>query len=73
MLPFAVKARVAIEAGASEGWYKYVGLEGAVVGIDSFGESAPGNAVYQYFGFTPDHVASVVRTTLTGCQLSAEE
>ena len=73
VLPFAVKARVAIEAGASEGWYKYVGLEGAVVGIDSFGESAPGNAVYQYFGFTPDHVASVVRTTLTGCQLSAEE
>lgn len=73
VLPFAVKARVAIEAGASDWWYKYVGLEGAVVGIDSFGESAPGSAVYQFFGFTPDHVAGVVRTTLTGCQLSAEE
>ena len=73
VLPFAVKARVAIEAGASDWWYKYVGLEGAVVGIDSFGESAPGGAVYQYFGFTPDHVASVVRTTLTGCQLSVDD
>jgi transketolase len=51
--------RVAIEAGTTMGWYKYVGLDGAVVGLDRFGESAPGGAVMKYFGFTAEHVAEV--------------
>jgi transketolase len=51
--------RVAVEAGCTMGWYKYVGLEGAVVGLDRFGESAPGGAVMKYFNFTADYVAEV--------------
>ncbi len=51
--------RVAIEAGVTDYWRKYVGLEGAVVGIDSFGESAPANILFEHFGFT---VANVVKT-----------
>jgi transketolase len=58
VLPPGVR-RVAVEAGSSMSWYKYVGLEGAVVGIDRFGESAPGGAVMKYFGFTAEHVAEV--------------
>jgi transketolase len=59
VLPPGVR-RVAVEAGATMSWYKYVGLEGAVVGIDRFGESAPGGEVMKYFGFTAEHVAEVV-------------
>jgi transketolase len=59
VLPPGIR-RVAVEAGATMCWYKYVGLEGAVVGIDRFGESAPGPAVMKYFGFTAEHVAEVV-------------
>ncbi|WP_408904012.1 transketolase [Rhodopila sp.] len=51
--------RVAVEAGCTMGWYKYVGLDGAVVGLDRFGESAPGGAVMKFFGFTAEHVAEV--------------
>jgi transketolase len=51
--------RIAVEAGCTAGWYKYVGLDGAVVGLDRFGESAPGGAVMKFFGFTPEHVAEV--------------
>jgi transketolase len=53
--------RVAVEAGVTEGWYKYVGLGGAVVGIDSFGESAPGGVLFKHFGITADGVADAVR------------
>jgi transketolase len=56
--------RVAVEAGVSDFWRKYVGLEGAVVGIDRFGESAPGGELFKHFGFTPQHVAEVVRKRL---------
>ncbi|WP_254073291.1 transketolase [Acidisphaera sp. S103] len=59
VLPPGIR-RVAVEAGSTTGWYKYVGLEGAVVGIDRFGESAQGPAVMKYFGFTAEHVAEVV-------------
>ncbi|MDR3532395.1 MAG: transketolase [Rhodopila sp.] len=58
VLPPGIR-RVAVEAGATMCWYKYVGLEGAVVGLDRFGESAPGGAVMKYFGFTAEHVAEV--------------
>jgi len=53
--------RVAIEAGVTAGWYKYVGLEGAVIGIDRFGESAPAKDLFKLFQFTPEHVAGVAR------------
>jgi transketolase len=58
VLPPGIR-RVAVEAGATMSWYKYVGLEGAVVGLDRFGESAPGPVVMKYFGFTAEHVAEV--------------
>jgi transketolase len=54
--------KVAVEAGVSDFWRKYVGLEGAVVGIDRFGESAPAGDLFKHFGFTPEHVAEAVRS-----------
>ena len=56
VLPAAVTARVAIEAGQADFWYKYVGLNGAIVGMTSFGESAPAGALFEHFGFTVDNV-----------------
>jgi transketolase len=56
--------RVAVEAGVSDYWRRYVGLEGAVVGIDRFGESAPAPELFQGFGFTPERVAGAVRAVL---------
>jgi transketolase len=58
-LPSACRRRVAVEAGVSDFWRKYVGLDGAVVGIDSFGASAPAEALFPEFGFTVDHVVDV--------------
>ena len=57
--------RIAIEAGVTDGWRKYVGLEGAVVGLDTFGESAPASALFKHFGFTVDNVVATARTLLT--------
>jgi len=54
--------KVAVEAGVTEYWRKYVGLEGAVVGIDRYGESAPAGELFKHFGFTPQRVADVVRS-----------
>jgi len=56
--------RVAVEAGVTDYWRKYVGLEGAVVGIDRFGESAPAGDLFRFFGFTPENVAKAVRSIL---------
>jgi len=56
--------RVAIEAGVTDFWYKYVGLEGAVVGIDSFGESAPAGVLFKHFGFTVENVVAKVKSVL---------
>jgi len=53
--------RVAIEAGVTDFWYKYVGLEGAVIGIDTFGESAPAGVLFKHFGFTIENVVSKVK------------
>jgi transketolase len=53
--------RVAVEAGVTDFWYKYVGLEGAVIGIDTFGESAPAGVLFKHFGFTIEHVAAAVK------------
>lgn len=60
VLPAKVTARVAVEAAVTQGWYKYVGLDGAVVGIDSFGESAPAKELFAYFGFTVEKVIDAV-------------
>jgi len=56
VLPATVTNRVAIEAGVSDLWYKYVGLNGKVIGLDRFGESAPAEELFKLFGFTVDHV-----------------
>jgi len=56
--------KVAVEAGVSDYWRKYVGLDGAVVGIDRYGESAPAADVFKHFGFTSENVAKVVRSIL---------
>ncbi len=55
--------RIAVEAGVTDFWRKYVGLEGAVVGIDRFGESAPAGELFRHFGFTPERVAEAVKST----------
>ncbi|KAB2937791.1 MAG: transketolase [Rhodocyclaceae bacterium] len=56
--------RVAVEAGVSDGWYKYVGLEGKVVGLDRFGESAPAGVLFKEFGFTAENVVKAVKSLL---------
>ncbi|WP_213680193.1 transketolase, partial [Serratia marcescens] len=56
VLPAAVTARVAVEAGIADYWYKYVGLNGAIVGMTTFGESAPAEQLFAEFGFTVDNV-----------------
>jgi len=57
--------KVAVEAGVSDYWRKYVGLEGAVIGIDRYGESAPAADLFKHFGFTPAKVAEAVRSVVT--------
>jgi len=64
VLPAAVKARLAIEAGIVDSWYKYVGLDGAVIGMHSYGESAPAEQLYQEFGITLDNVLQQSRALL---------
>ena len=58
VLPAAVRKRVAVEAAAADYWYKYVGLDGAVVGMTRFGESAPGGVLMKEFGFTADNIVA---------------
>ena len=62
VLPAAVTARVAVEAAVTDAWYKYVGLNGAVVGINRFGESAPAGELFKYFGFTVEKVVEAVES-----------
>jgi transketolase len=64
VLPSAVRKRVAVEAAHADFWYKYVGLDGKVVGMQSFGESAPGAAVLKHFGFTVENVRATVESLL---------
>ena len=64
VLPSDVLARVAVEAAHADYWYKYVGLDGRVVGMSSFGESAPAPELMNYFGFTVDNVVAVVEELL---------
>lgn len=64
VLPKAVSARVAIEAGIADYWFKYTGLNGAIVGMTSFGESAPAEQLFTEFGFTVDNVVSKAKALL---------
>lgn len=58
VIPASVRARIAVEASAADYWYKYVGLDGKVIGMRSFGESAPGPVLMKEFGFTAENVVS---------------
>ncbi len=64
VLPSSVTRRVAVEAGAREPWWRYVGLRGQIVGIDHFGASAPAKELFKEFGFTPQHVAQAIDKVL---------
>ena len=62
VLPSNVSKRVALEAGISDYWYKYVGINGAVIGMTTFGESAPASELFEHFGFTVDNVVNTVNS-----------
>jgi transketolase len=64
VLPAAVKARVSVEAGVTDYWYKYIGTHGRAVGVDSFGLSAPFEKVYEHFGLTAHNVAGAVEESI---------
>ena len=64
VLPAAVTTRVAVEAAVVDGWYKYVGMNGAIVGMNTFGESAPAKELFAYFGFTVDKVVEAVNSLI---------
>jgi transketolase len=64
VLPPAVKARVAIEQASTFGWERYLGREGAVIGMDTFGASAPLKALQKRFGFEPDHIVEVAKRVM---------
>jgi transketolase len=68
VLPAAVKTRLAVEAAASMGWHKYVGLDGAVVAMDTFGASAPGNVLFKNLGFTVENVVDHALALLAKAQ-----
>jgi transketolase len=64
VLPSAVTQRVAVEAGVTDGWWKYVGTHGKIVGLDRFGESAPAGQLFKEFGFTVENVVSNIEAVL---------
>ncbi|MCP4698540.1 MAG: transketolase [Gammaproteobacteria bacterium] len=64
VLPAAVSARVAVEAGVTHCWHKYVGLQGKIIGLDRFGESAPAGELFKAFGFTVENVVNTVNSII---------
>jgi transketolase len=64
VLPAQIIARVSVEAGATLGWERYVGMTGAMIGMHSFGASGPGPEVYQHFGITAEAVEKAARAQL---------
>ena len=64
VLPKAVRKRQAVEASIAGFWERYVGLDGKVIGMTSFGESAPANVLFKHFGFTPENVLAQARELL---------
>ena len=71
VLPPSMRARVAVEAGVSAGWRRYVGEDGAVAGVDTFGKSAPYQDLYEHFGLTADNVAAMVESVVAGARVDA--
>jgi transketolase len=65
VLPAAIRARVSVEAGTSFGWQRWLGDRGEAVSLDHFGASAPGERLFEEFGFTASHVADTVRRVLS--------
>ncbi|CAJ54275.1 transketolase [Lawsonia intracellularis PHE/MN1-00] len=64
VLPSTIRKRIAIEAAITDYWWKYVGFDGDVVGIDTFGESAPAQILFSHFGFTKEHIISKAKNLL---------
>jgi transketolase len=65
VLPPSVRARFAVEAGATQGWHRYVGDAGDVIGVDRFGASAPGETVLREYGFTVENVCTRAKALLS--------
>jgi transketolase len=65
VMPASVRARVAVEAGATMPWYRYVGLDGEVIGIDHFGASAPAGILFKEYGFTTENVVATAKRVLS--------
>ena len=61
VLPAACRRRIAVEAGIPDYWRKYVGLEGRILGVPTFGESAPGSAVFEHFGINAEGLMQLVQ------------
>lgn len=64
VLPSHIRKRIAIEAASEDYWWKYVGLDGIVIGMKQFGESAPGETLFQHFGFTEEHIIATIKKIL---------
>ena len=64
VLPSSVTARVVVEAGVTETWWRIAGPAGRVIGLDRFGESAPANELFEHFGFTTDNVVAVCKDVM---------
>ena len=64
VLPAAITARVVVEAGVTEAWWRYAGPQGRVIGLDRFGESAPANELFEHFGFSTGNVVAVAKAVL---------
>ena len=71
VLPRSMRARVAVEAGITAGWRAYVGEDGAVAGVDTFGKSAPYQDLYEHFGLTAGNVAAMVESVIAGTRETA--
>jgi len=66
VLPDSVTRRVAVEAGSRDSWWRYVGLHGRIIGIDTFGQSAPAKILFEHYGFTAAHVTQAIDAVLAG-------
>ncbi|MGF1873655.1 transketolase-like TK C-terminal-containing protein, partial [Photobacterium indicum] len=64
VLPSDVTARIAVEAGIADFWYKYVGFDGRIIGMTTFGESAPAGELFKMFGFTVENVVDTAKELL---------
>ena len=72
VLPRVVRARVSVEAGSTSGWYRYLGLDGVAVGLDTFGASAPGEIAFEHFGFTAARVLDAIDAAIARVVSSTE-